>query len=157
MTDYRRLIEQVAADLELDGDLVEAVVIAESNGHADAFRFEPAFYERYLKGKPEYAGQIPRRVASSYGLMQVMYTTAQQYGFSGHPEILFVPDTGLRYGCLHLRAMLQWADGDLHKAVAAYNGGQANWTSDKPQRYATRVLKLLASIQQTHLSATRNA
>jgi soluble lytic murein transglycosylase-like protein len=157
MTEYRPLIEQIAADLDLDPNLVEAVVITESSAHTDAFRFEPAFFDRYLKGKPEYAGQIPRRIASSYGLAQVMFSTAQQYGFVGHPELLFVPDVGLRYGCLHLRAMLTWAGGDVHRALAAYNGGQGqgSWKAEAPQRYATRVMKLLDSVKQAHTGIER--
>ena len=150
MTPYRDLIESVAGGHGLDPDLVEAIVIAESSGHTDAFRFEPGFYRRYLEGKPEYANQNPRRVSSSYGLMQVMYTTAQQYGFSDNPEALFVPMTGLQYGCLHLRRLLAWSKGDARKAAAGYNGGQGNWNGTDPQRYASKVMKLRDTVKAAH-------
>jgi soluble lytic murein transglycosylase-like protein len=150
VTAYRDLIERVATGYALDPNLVEAVVIAESSGYTDAFRFEPDFYRRYLAAKPEYANQNPRRVSSSYGLMQVMYTTAQQHGYSGLPEGLFVPDVGLRYGCIHLVKMLTWADGEVRKALAAYNGGQGNWKATYPQQYASRVLKLHESVKAAH-------
>jgi soluble lytic murein transglycosylase-like protein len=150
VTAYRDLIERVATGYALDPNLVEAVVIAESSGYTDAFRFEPDFYRRYLAAKPEYANQNPRRVSSSYGLMQVMYTTAQQHGYAGLPEGLFVPDVGVRYGCIHLVKMLTWADGEVRKALAAYNGGQGNWKATYPQQYASRVLKLHESVKAAH-------
>src|SRR5690349_19412236 len=85
---YRREIEEVARAHALDPDLIEAVVLTESSGRTDAFRHEPDFYRRYLQGKPEWAGTNPRRVASSYGLMQVMYPVAKELGFEGQPEDL---------------------------------------------------------------------
>lgn len=153
MTPYRALIERTAAAHGLDADLVEAIVIAESNGYTDAFRHEPDFYRQYLAHNAEYAGLNPRRISSSYGLMQVMFTTAQHYGFQDHPELLFVPEIGLSYGCLHLAQLLRWATGEIRKAVAAYNGGQGNWHGEQPQRYATRVLKLSDAVRRTHAEA----
>jgi len=147
MTPYRTLIEQAATELGLDPNLVEAVVITESSGQTDAFRYEPGFYTAYIKGKAEYANAIPRRVASSYGLMQVMYTTATQYGFGLIPELLFVPATGLRFGCLHLAKLLKWSEGDVRKALAAYNGGQGNWRAAQPQQYVSKVLKALDTVK----------
>jgi soluble lytic murein transglycosylase-like protein len=150
MTPYRALIERTAKDYDLDPNLVEAVVIAESNACTDAFRHEPDFYTRYLKGKPEYDGINPRRISSSYGLMQVMYTTAQQYGFGELPELLFLPDVGLKFGCLHLRRVLQQCDGNVREALASYNGGYGNRHKERPQKYASRVLTLYRSVQQAH-------
>lgn len=147
MTPYRDLIEQIATDYRLDPDLVEAVVIAESNGYTDAFRFESDFYRRYLESKPEYAGKNPRRISSSYGLLQIMFTTAQQYGFGGDPEMLFLPDLGLRFGCQHLASLLKH-HGDVRTALAAYNAG--NPQSLAGQTYASRVLKLYDSVKRAH-------
>jgi soluble lytic murein transglycosylase-like protein len=150
VTAYRSLIERIAKGHGLDVNLVEAVVLRESSGQTDAFRFEPKFFDRYLKGKPEYKGQNPRRVSSSYGLLQVMYTTAQQYGYSEPPEHLFVPETGLHYGCLHLRAMLHRFNGNVRTALAAYNGGPGGIDKPDPQRYAGEVLTLYRSVEQVH-------
>lgn len=150
MTPYRALIESTARGHGLDPNLVEAVSIAESSGQTDAFRFEPGFFDRYLKNHPTHGKENPRRVSSSYGLMQVMFTTAQQYGFFDEPEELFKPDVGLQFGCLHLKRMLQWANGDVRKALAAYNGGQGNWTGAQPQQYASKVLKLLDTVKAAH-------
>jgi soluble lytic murein transglycosylase-like protein len=140
MTLYREEIELAASEHGLNADLVEAVVLTESSGRADAFRYEPDFYRRYLQGKPEWVGKNPRRVASSYGLMQVMFTTAQQYGFNFEPELLFLPYRNLDYGCRHLAALLQWSRGNVRQALAAYNGGKGNWKAQQPQDYAAKVL-----------------
>lgn len=157
MTSYRAVIEHEAAKHGLDPNLVEAVVIAESNGYTDAFRFEPAFYEHYLKGKAEYIGLNPRRISSSYGLMQCMYSTAKQYGFGEIPELLFIPDVGLQFGCLHLAKLLKQCEGDVRLALASYNGGFGNKQAPTPQLYASRVLKLYASVQLAHPSNEANA
>jgi soluble lytic murein transglycosylase-like protein len=147
MTEYRTLVDSAARTYGIDANLIEAVVIAESSGRTDAFRFEPAFYERYLRDKPEYAGQIPRRISSSYGLMQVMYTTACGHGFQDYPELLFKPEVGLKYGCLHLAKMLTWADRNVPQALAGYNGGMGNWEGAMPQRYARHVLEILVAVE----------
>lgn len=150
MTPYRALIEQIAPQFKVDPNLLEAVVIAESNGCTDAFRYEPAFYEHYLKGKPEWLAWNPRRVSSSYGLAQVMFPTAKQYGFGDLPELLFIPDVGLTFGCQHLAKMLAWAEDDIRKALAAYNGGTGNWLGADAQKYAARVMKLYESVKAAH-------
>lgn len=159
MTPYRALIEQEAARVSdrLDPNLVEAVVIAESNGCTDAFRYEAGFFRLYLANNPDYKGENPRRVSSSYGLMQVMYPTARQYGFGEVPELLFIPDVGLHYGCRHLAAMLAHFTGDIASALAAYNGGIGNYTADAPQRYARRVYALYLKVQQAHPRAIQGA
>jgi soluble lytic murein transglycosylase-like protein len=65
---YRAHIQGAAHEHGLDPDLVEAVVYCESAGKTDAFRYEPGFYERYIKGKKMWEGCNPRRISSSYGL-----------------------------------------------------------------------------------------
>ena len=149
MTPYRGLIQSFANQYRLDPNLVEAVVIAESNGCTDAFRYEPEFYQRYLKDNPEYRGMLPRRVSSSYGLMQVMYSTAREHGFRDLPEVLFQPNVGLQYGCLHLAKVIQQANGNVREALARYNGG-GNYQGTQPQKYATRVLTLYRSVEMAH-------
>lgn len=147
MTDYRHEIETIAMQRGLDPDLVEALVIIESGGHADAFRYEPAFWKRYLQGKPEWADCVPRRVSSSYGLCQVMYPVAKELGFSGVPELLFVPTTNLTWGCLKLSQLLQWANGDEERALCAYNGGKLQ-NVKRPFRNQAYAAKVLAQKQR---------
>lgn len=146
-TPYRAEIEAVASVHQLDPDLLEALVLQESGGMADAFRYEPGFFERYLAGNSAYDGAIPRRVSSSYGLTQIMYPTAQTLGYDGPPEMLFVPLVNLDYGARYLRKLLDRYEGDTRKALAAYNGGPGGVGRPLPQRYAERVLQWLDKVK----------
>lgn len=149
---YRREIAEAAAAHGLDPRVVEAVVAVESSGRTHAYRYEPQFFDKYMASKPEWRGQVPERVSASYGLMQVMYPVAREMGFPfADPELLFVPTTGLEYGCRKLASLLTWAEGDLVRALAAYNGGRGGNTKP-PYRnlaYAERVLAALALVPDT--------
>jgi soluble lytic murein transglycosylase-like protein len=141
MTDYRREILQASREHGLDPNLVEAVVVVESSGRTDAFRFEPNFWVKYLQNNPEYQGEIPRRVSSSYGLMQLMLPVARELGLKREPEYLFVPSVNLFFGCKKLGSLIQWAGGDIPKALEAYNGGKGSVGSQATQRYAAKVIR----------------
>jgi hypothetical protein len=127
-TPYTAEIRAAAAAHGLSTAIFEALVIAESSGRADAFRFEPGIAEQLADGRLHAkhlpANPAPRRIASSYGLAQVLFITACDYGFAGEPEELFVPVQSLAYGARHLAAQLAWAGGDYARALAAYNGGR---------------------------------
>lgn len=142
-TYYMADIASTAFRFQLDADLVEAIVLQESGGDPFARRFEPEFWDRYMKDKREYRGHDPKRWASSIGLMQLMPTTAVAYGFDPEegPEVLFNPTRNLEVGCRLLRALIEWAKGDVAKALAAYNGGKGNVDKDVPKRYAAQVLQ----------------
>jgi soluble lytic murein transglycosylase-like protein len=145
LTAYRAEIETAAHAHALDPHLVEAVVLVESSGYTHAFRHEAAFFRRYLADHPRYAGANPLRVSSSYGLMQVMYPVAVEHGLVGAPEQLFVPEVGLEYGCRHLRMLVEWAQGDQHAALGAYNGGKAGNRPGAPPRNQSYVTKVLGA------------
>jgi len=169
-TRYFDLIEQVAAKHDLDPLLVEAVVVKESSGNADAFRFEPDFYNRYLKLSPgwewarkKYAN--PRRISSSYGLMQVMFPVAVEDGYpkTDPPELMFLPEVALEYGCRRLRRLREWSEEagptvDPHQrllaSLAAYNGGKgSNLPGTQPLRngsYARAVLQIYTQLKVEH-------
>lgn len=149
---HRAAIVKVAQSAGLDPDLVEAVASVESSLHTDAFRYEPAFWRRYLRDSPRWGAEHPRRVSSSYGLMQIMYVVAVERGYRGQPEGLFAPETGLRWGCRHLVHLTRWANGfvvlsaeDRRRAVlAAYNGGTGGnrpGGSLRNASYADKVLR----------------
>lgn len=158
---YRERITKVANAYALDPYLVEAVIMVESRGRADAFRYEPLFWERYkLAEKPEYQGMNPRRVSSSYGLMQIMYPVAREMGFADEPEALFGVTTNLHWGCRKLRRLQTWAAGfgeaspidQLTAALASYNGGTGGnkpGTQLRPvnYQYAQRVLATHTSLR----------
>lgn len=144
---YRAEIEAAAREHGLDADLVEAIVLTESSGFADAFRYEKDFWRRYMDGKPQWVGANPRRVSSSYGLMQVMFPVAVELGYVGDPEGLFVPSVALDIGCMKFAELLTWSGGNVEQALAAYNGGKGNWRAPQPQQYVTKVKAALLQVK----------
>lgn len=157
-TRYRAEIETAATRYGLDPVLVEAIVVTESSGNTDAFRFEPDFWNRYLKGNPKYRHLNPRRVSSSYGLMQVMYCRLLEDKIAENdawaPELLFVPENGLDIGCAFFKELLTWAgtktpDARMQvlAALASYNGGRGgnDPSKDNPLRNGTYARKVLAN------------
>lgn len=162
---YRQEIEAAAARHALDPDLVEAVVEQESSSRFYAYRFEPGFWTKYLATNPTWSSRKPAEVSASYGLMQVMFTTAVDHGFTGQPWELFDPAVGLDYGCRVLATNLVWAEsafsgnpGDksqiiITSALAAYNGGRKGNDPDNiPDRnhaYADQVMTRLRRIKAT--------
>lgn len=123
--DYQPEVLDASRRHGLDHTLVNAVISRESAGKTYAYRFE-ASVAKWFKDNPKAKGLVPARYAASYGLMQILYPTATDYGFSAAPEMLFLPQVGLDFGCLHLAALIKWAQGDLLKALEAYNGGRGN-------------------------------
>ncbi|HVL67211.1 MAG TPA: transglycosylase SLT domain-containing protein [Vicinamibacterales bacterium] len=169
----RPLIEAVARGAGLDPDLVDAVVRKESSGVTWAWNPEPHY--RFLwdvKQQKPFRRLTPEEIKSetppadfpclagdrdqewwaqqaSWGLMQVMGGVAREQGFrGGYINQLHDPEVGLFYGVRVLRALILWADGNLHQALAAYNGGRGGWTAEQPQRYATSVLQILERIRK---------
>lgn len=158
---HKEDIRNVATVFGLDPYLVAAVVWQESEFNADAFRHEPNFWNRYLKSNPQYRHLNPRRVSSSYGLMQVMYPLVHEDELLDNdalpPEHLFVPEFGLRSGCNHLVKCKKWAAANgaglpeskiTESALAAYNGGRSS--DNRPTspvlrngRYAREVIQKL--------------
>ena len=151
-TAYTALIAQTASEHDLDPNLFEALVICESAGRADAFRFEPQFAVRY-----HIAQKFPqwpvRAVASSYGLTQIMCSTAYELGWRDPcPEYLFIPEVNLYWGAHYLRLCFDWAaafnapeSDTLRGALCSYNAGRNSNTSPLNPRpsnvaYSVRVL-----------------
>lgn len=132
-------------------------MITESGANTDAFRHEPDFYNRYLKPYKIYAGENPRRISSSYGPLQIMWSVATERGYPATepPEKLFIPEVGLHWGCAHIRFLADWAAGfpnttpqqQLDATIASYNGGRGgNKPTDSPKRNMPYVRKVLANL-----------
>lgn len=137
---HRALIEHTAAGCGLDPRVIEAQVFVESSDRADAFRYEPAFYGRYVEGRPQWAEWGPL-AACSYGLLQVMFVVAVECGFKGQPQHLFNPLTGLQWGIIKLNRMVNLCGGNMDVALASYNGGVAG-NLKPPYRNALYVGKV---------------
>jgi soluble lytic murein transglycosylase-like protein len=165
---YKDAIRDAAAAAGLDPALVAAVCWQESGFNADAFRHEPAFWNRYLKANPKYRHLNPRRVSSSYSLMQVMYCRVLEDKMTDNdtlpPEHLFVPELNLRTGCQLLAELLAWAkarttdpDRAIEAALASYNGGRGGNSPTEPVlrngKYAREVLAKLAILKSQNAFA----
>lgn len=151
-TDYHSEIVATADRFKLDARLLEAQVLVESSGQTDAFRFEVGIAAQLADGrlKPKHwpANRTMRRLAGSYGLLQVLWVTATDYDFIDEPEMLFIPTFGLEYGARHLAALLAWSKGNVDQALAAFNGGKSGNTHPpyRNELYVARVRNMEANL-----------
>lgn len=131
------LILRVADTYNLDYDLLRAQVDVESAGDAWAFRYEPAFFERYIRNRPTVAGaRYGPLAACSFGLMQIVLETAIELGFDESPERLFDPRVGLAFGAKYLQKCIARADGSYRIGLEHYNGA-----GHAARLYALRVME----------------
>lgn len=142
---FDTLIFDAAGRHAVDPALIKAVMKAESNFNSRAFRREP--FVRHLNG-PD----------ASYGLMQTLFTTARELGYSGAPEGLFNPETSIEFGTRYLKRQLIRYNGDPEKAISAYNAGSARrlpsgeWSN---QRYVDRVLGFFRQLRSVRAEELR--
>jgi soluble lytic murein transglycosylase-like protein len=111
---YDSLIQRAAQDQRLQFGLIKAVIARESNFVARAYRAEPSVND------------------ASYGLMQLLYSTARGLGFRGTTEQLFDPQTNINLGALFLEQLVRTASNagwGVDSAVSAYNAG---FSHDRP-------------------------
>ena len=92
--------------------------------------------------------------AGALGLMQLMPPTARQLDRNRRlsRERILEPERNIRLGVLHLSQLLRRFDGNVEKAVAAYNGGGARvaqWTKELPA-------DIPAFVESIPLEQTRN-
>ncbi len=120
--EYYDVIENMARDLNLDPLLVMAIVKVESD-------FDPSAVS--------HAGAI--------GLMQVMPKTARWISEDLNPKI---PEENLRLGILYLRYLLDEFEGDLEKALMAYNVGPNALKNGEKLSHARKYFK---RIRYAHL------
>jgi soluble lytic murein transglycosylase-like protein len=153
---YKEQIRDVAQTYGLDPALIAAICWQESSFCANAYRFEPNFWNRYLKQNAKYRHLNPARVSASYGLMQIMFPLVHEDRLASNddwaPEHLFEPEPNLHTGCAWFKGLLEWAHAKtedrqlaLKAAIASYNGGRGgnDPSKDNPlrtARYASEVM-----------------
>jgi len=149
-------------DVDIDPNLVLAIIHVESNENSYAVRYEPKFYE-WLKGRitTENWASIPtkqtelRLRATSFGLMQVLGQVARENGFEGlYLTELCDPEVGIRYGMRVLAKQLKRyalkIDPEAY-AVSAYNRGSAGKSANGSfhnQYYVNKVYNKYALLTQ---------
>jgi soluble lytic murein transglycosylase-like protein len=130
------LAKAEAAAQGLDPTLVCAVCEQESSWYPWAMRYEPAFYERYVRPLGLSPTESTLR-SFSFGLMQIMGQTARELGFKARSlGELLDPSQCVHYGCLKLAACLRLADGDVQAGLLKYNGGS---NPDYPSQVMARM------------------
>jgi len=145
-------IYHIAHTNNIDYRLLLATAKAESNFNNYAHRPEPQFYKKYMKDNEsgwinEYKKifkniQTPSEdllihiFSSSYGMCQLMYTTALSNGFRGCPQELYNEDINLQTAARFLRHLyskfpeIRTSHIERMKfTIAAYNAGRGNINS----------------------------
>lgn len=117
------IAKRVAVARGLDPSLICAMCEQESAWDAWAYRWEPAFYAKYIVPLNLTDHTEATMRATSWGLLQVMGQVAYEHGFRGFYSQLCDPEIGIQVGCKVLKAKIDRAGGDVRKGVLAYNGG----------------------------------
>ena len=102
----RQHLRDASADHNIDFELLQALIAAESGFNATAVSPKGAI-----------------------GLMQIMPATARRYGVDGDRKMaierkLVDPKTNIRTGTRYLRDLINMFPGELELAIAAYNAGE---------------------------------
>ncbi len=117
---------------------ISAVILAESSGDPMAYRYEPA------------------RKEASYGLMQLLESTARGLGFSGSADQLYLPSVNIDLGTRYLAGLRErWGD-DLKAVYSAYNSGSGVNYQTNPTVAANvaRVLGYAVQFAETNPGTT---
>lgn len=133
---YDDLIAVSAALYNVPPDWIQGFISIESNWNPNAYRAEPQIND------------------ASYGLMQLLYSTAQGLGYSGDASGLYDPATNIDLGT-KLIAQLIGQHGMNPQAVAsAYNSGSA--TAYQTNSGVANYVNKFAAAVQSFASATVN-
>lgn len=106
------VIARNAAAWSVPESWIRAIIQTESGGDAYAYRAEPQISD------------------ASYGLMQLLYSTARGLGYSGQPDGLYDPETNVYYGTKLLSQLRGKYGADPSRVYSAYNSGS-------PDKYRT--------------------
>lgn len=169
---YGEIIRKEAANSLVPVELIAAVIVQESRGVTTATRYEPAFYETYLRTKTRSqlsgwlpsVGELPsfdtekKDRATSYGLMQVMGDTARwcaKLAPDGTDPLdprryiasLTIPEIGIACGAKVLAYCLYLeratTDPDEKIRRALSRYNSGSPTSMKGLAYAGKVMKII--------------
>lgn len=108
---------------------IQAVIQTESSWNPQAYRAEPQIGD------------------ASYGLMQLLYRTAQGLGFAGPADKLFDPAINIDLGTKLLSQLrARWGD-DFRAIYSAYNSGSpTKWQTSS--EVAANVARAMAALEE---------
>lgn len=130
-SDYDAIFRSAAATLKVEAAILKAIGMQESGLVWIAYRFgkaERRFYRRYIEGKPEWMKHRyynePKVIAASWGMMQLMYTTAVQMGLPREApwHTIMEPEMNILLGARYFANQMD-RYGNVSAAIAAYNAG----------------------------------
>lgn len=145
---HKSCIEATAFAHNILPSIVLSMSLVESGGNPFAMRFEPTFYDRYIKGMslsfvPPGCSKDTEAIgrATSWGLLQIMGETARNIGFRGWFGELLTPEIGLEWGCRYLARLRDrfLNAGGWEVVCRAYNGGPGN-AHNPANTYPAKVL-----------------
>lgn len=147
------VIEDIAERFKIDRYLIAAIIMQESGGSQYACRFEPGW--RWFLSIPHYAKrngitENTERVmqSTSWGLMQIIGSTAREMGFNGPLPALCEIENNIIYGSAYL-AKLWLKYGIMSDVISAYNQGSAKKGKDGKyanQKYVDSVLAWMSRL-----------
>jgi len=159
--DYDKIFCMMAKKYGLKKLLLKALAIRESSLNSEAYRFEPAFWDRYLVHNEEWKDEDPKIVSASWGLCQIMYVVAVENGFKKGrpPEDLCDPVVNIQLAAKILKRLMNkviekrycddfWWYSPIQIALARYNGGpgagpdMGGVIREHPAEYALGVMEI---------------
>lgn len=141
---------------------LKSIATVESGLNPNAYRYEPAFWEKYLKHHEFWKNEDPKVVSASYGLMQIMFVTAYEAGFPGKADELYNPVYNVEIGAKILHRHYEKVERDgvhikfglwpMRIITARYNGGTGGNPgpdgSLRNQAYVDKVFSTWAALWQ---------
>ena len=99
----------------------------------------------YTESKHDYTSYVlDDRGSPSFGECQLKLATARQMGFKGRPSELMDPFTNIYFSGKYLGHQLKRYNGDIRKALSAYNAGTYRENSrglTKNRKHVSKVFK----------------
>lgn len=120
-------IDSVAKTLDIDPAIMIALFRIETAGDSYRCRYEPKYKNVYYVSRYADSLRITFETEeifqkTSFGLGQILGSTARMIGFTDHMPMLCNPSIGCYWSGLYLGNLIK-KYADLYKAVSAYNAG----------------------------------
>ena len=101
---WMKEVDEVCMKVGISQSLILAMITKESNGNPNAKRKEPRYRSEYVDRNPKWLTYSREKnvsledIATSYGLMQMMFPTAEGYGCKSIEQALESPPWKVNMG-----------------------------------------------------------
>ncbi len=137
-------IDSISKQVNVNAEHLRMIVWLESEGNPKALNFEEEYYNKYIKGKkvsPLFRKvydnlkkqgykkefyQFKKELANSYGLGQILLTTAYEGGYKKLPNSLYDKGTNLKISGRIIKEQYPQTRGNPYLISAMYNTGKVN-------------------------------